>query len=242
MNRINRISSILIHLQSKKIVTAKELAERFNISVRTVYRDIRTLEEAGVPIGNEPSKGYFLVEGFHLPPVMFTLEEVSALISSGKVLSGFGDASLLKNYFGLRKVETTMNNENTFNIYLEQKPEEFQAIAKRLTEIVLSSHEDMTLEIKWGKPTFGLNGDFHHWICAVQILKNKVSLIFHYGGLLDDEKEKFITGTSKFLRKLEYNSLENIDEGEILGFIQCAIEKFSYFKDNWKKIKKNDVK
>ncbi|HAQ9169766.1 TPA: HTH domain-containing protein, partial [Enterococcus faecium] len=53
MNRINRVTSILIQLQSKKIIPAKEIAQRFNISLRTVYRDIRTLEEAGIPIGSE---------------------------------------------------------------------------------------------------------------------------------------------------------------------------------------------
>lgn len=98
MNRIDRVSAILIQLQSKKIVTAKEIAERFNISIRTVYRDIRTLEEAGIPISYESSKGYFLVEGFHLPPVMFTLDEVAALITAGKVLSSSGDLSFLKNF------------------------------------------------------------------------------------------------------------------------------------------------
>ena len=57
MNRINRVTSILIQLQSKKIIPAKEIAQRFNISLRTVYRDIRTLEEAGIPIGAEAEKG-----------------------------------------------------------------------------------------------------------------------------------------------------------------------------------------
>lgn len=53
MNRIERLTAILIHLQSKKNVTAQEIANRFNISKRTVYRDIRALEEAGIPIGSE---------------------------------------------------------------------------------------------------------------------------------------------------------------------------------------------
>lgn len=104
-------------------------------------------------------------------------------------------------------------------------------------EIVLSSHETMASEIKWGKPTFGLNGDFHHWICAVQISKKKVSLIFHYGGLLEDENGKLIAGTSRFLRKLDYKNLESIDEADILGFIKDAIDKYSFFKDNWKELK-----
>lgn len=60
MNRINRVTSILIQLQSKKIIPAKEIAQRFNISLRTVYRDIRTLEEAGIPIDLRPEKDIFL--------------------------------------------------------------------------------------------------------------------------------------------------------------------------------------
>ncbi|MGG5801246.1 helix-turn-helix transcriptional regulator [Streptococcus hyovaginalis] len=95
MNRINRVTSILIQLQSKKIIPAKEIAQRFNISLRTVYRDIRTLEEAGIPIGSEAGKGYFLVEGFLLPPVMFTAAEVGALITAGKFLNCHGDESFI---------------------------------------------------------------------------------------------------------------------------------------------------
>ena len=49
MNRIDRISAILIQLQSHSLVKAQQISERFNISIRTVYRDIRTLEEAGIP-------------------------------------------------------------------------------------------------------------------------------------------------------------------------------------------------
>ena len=72
MNRIDRLTAILIHLQSKKIVTAGELAERFDICKRTVYRDIRALEEAGVPIGSESGVGYFIVDSYHLQQVGFS--------------------------------------------------------------------------------------------------------------------------------------------------------------------------
>jgi predicted DNA-binding transcriptional regulator YafY len=96
LRRIDRITAVLIQLQSKKIVTAKEIAQHFNISLRTVYRDIRTLEEAGIPIGAEAGKGYYLVDGYLLPPVMFTPNEVGALITAAKVMHGFGDQSYLK--------------------------------------------------------------------------------------------------------------------------------------------------
>ena len=59
MNRIDRLTAILVQLQSKKVVTAQEIADRFDISLRTVYRDVRALEEGGVPIGAEAGTGYF---------------------------------------------------------------------------------------------------------------------------------------------------------------------------------------
>ena len=85
MNRIDRLQAILIQLQSKRVVTAQEMADRFEVSLRTIYRDIRALEEGGVPIGAEAGIGYYLSEGYHLPPIMFTREEASALLMSGKI-------------------------------------------------------------------------------------------------------------------------------------------------------------
>jgi len=90
MNRIDRLQAILIHLQSKKIVTAQEIADRFEISIRTVYRDIRALEEAGVPIGAEAGIGYFLAETYHLPPVMLTSGEATALLYGAKFAEQMG--------------------------------------------------------------------------------------------------------------------------------------------------------
>ncbi len=75
MNRIDRIAAILIQLQSHSLVKAQQISERFNISIRTVYRDIRTLEEAGIPIIGNPGIGYSLAEGFKLSPLMFTQKE-----------------------------------------------------------------------------------------------------------------------------------------------------------------------
>jgi predicted DNA-binding transcriptional regulator YafY len=98
VNRIDRISAVLIHLQTKKYVTAKEIAERFSISTRSAYRDLKALEEAGIPLGAEPGKGYFLVEGFHLPPVMFTTREANALLMAGKMVEKLTDDSVNRNF------------------------------------------------------------------------------------------------------------------------------------------------
>lgn len=91
MNRFDRITAILIHLQSKKIVSAQEMADRFDISLRTVYRDVRSLEEAGVPVIGEKGVGYSIMEGYKLPPVMFTEEEVISFLMAERVLENYAD-------------------------------------------------------------------------------------------------------------------------------------------------------
>ena len=98
MNRIDRISAILIQLQSRRVVKAGDIASRFNISLRTVYRDIKTLEEAGVPLIGEAGVGYALVEGYRLPPVMFTKEEATAFITAEKFVEKLTDAAIGDHY------------------------------------------------------------------------------------------------------------------------------------------------
>ncbi|CAL2092531.1 YafY family protein [Tenacibaculum sp. 190524A05c] len=96
--RISRLTAILTQLQAKKIVTATELAAKYNVSVRTIYRDIRTLEASGIPVFTEEGKGYSLMEGYNLPPVMFSEEEANALITAEHLISKNKDKSLVENY------------------------------------------------------------------------------------------------------------------------------------------------
>jgi predicted DNA-binding transcriptional regulator YafY len=113
MKRLDRITSLLIQLQSKKIITAREMADRFEVSNRTIYRDICTLRNAGVPIGEEEGKGYFIVDGFRLPPVAFTQEEANALITVGKLLKYHTEESLLENYNSvLFKIKSILRDED----------------------------------------------------------------------------------------------------------------------------------
>ena len=111
MNRIDRLTAILIQLQTKKIVKAEEIADRFEISLRTVYRDVKALMEAGVPIGSEAGKGYFIVDGYHLPPVMFNQEEASAMLTAGKLVDKMTDDSIRKAYeSALLKIKSVLND------------------------------------------------------------------------------------------------------------------------------------
>ena len=95
--RLSRLTAIITQLQSKRIVTANYLAERHNVSVRTIYRDIRTLEKSGIPIITEEGKGYSIMEGYHLPPVLFTEDEANALITIEQLASKNKDQSLSEN-------------------------------------------------------------------------------------------------------------------------------------------------
>ena len=94
LNRFDRIVAILIQLQSKRIVRAQELADRFAVSLRTIYRDIRTLEASGVPLLSEAGVGYSIMDGYRLPPVTFTREEAGSFVAAEKLMQTFTDQSL----------------------------------------------------------------------------------------------------------------------------------------------------
>lgn len=109
MNRVDRLFTILTFLQSRKYVTAEAISERFEISVRTVYRDVKALGESGIPVAFEPGKGYFIVQGFFLSPVAFTMEEANALLLSESLVAGFADRSIKEHYgTALTKVKTVL--------------------------------------------------------------------------------------------------------------------------------------
>lgn len=113
MNRLERITTILLLLQSRKKMTAQQLANHFETSVRTIYRDVRVLEEAGVPVGAEAGVGYFLSEGYSLPPVAFTKEEAAAMITGEKLLQQFGDVSINKEFASaMHKVRAVLRSSD----------------------------------------------------------------------------------------------------------------------------------
>lgn len=98
MNRFDRTVAILIQLQSRRVVRAQDIADRFGISLRTVYRDIRTLEQAGVPIAGEAGVGYTIVEGYRLPPIMITREEAFAFLTAEKLIEKIADTATQELY------------------------------------------------------------------------------------------------------------------------------------------------
>ena len=109
MNRIDRLFGILTLLQSKKYVTAEKIADKFHISVRTVYRDVKALCEQGIPVSFEQNKGYFIVQGYFLPPVSFSTEEANALVLMESMIEQLSDRSIHKHYTtALTKVKAVL--------------------------------------------------------------------------------------------------------------------------------------
>lgn len=96
--RLSRLTAILTQLQTKRLLTATELADKFSVSIRTIYRDIRALEQAGVPIVAEDGKGYTIMEGYRVPPVMFTEAQANALITAEQLVLKNKDTSFIKDY------------------------------------------------------------------------------------------------------------------------------------------------
>ena len=96
--RLSRLTAILTQLQTKRLVTATALASKFSVSVRTIYRDIRGLEQAGVPIITEEGKGYLLMEGYTIPPLMFTEAQANALIIAEQLVLKNKDTSFIRDY------------------------------------------------------------------------------------------------------------------------------------------------
>jgi len=119
MNRIDRLLGILTFLQSKKYVPAEKIAEKFKISVRTVYRDIKALCEQGIPISFEQHRGYFVVQGYFLPPVSFSSEEANALLLMEGLVNSFADKSIKTHYSNLlNKVKAVLRSSQKEKIEL----------------------------------------------------------------------------------------------------------------------------
>lgn len=130
MNRIDRLHAILTHLQSKRKVTAQQIADRFSISLRTVYRDVKALEESGVPVIGEAGSGYTIMEGYRLPPIMFTQEEAAAILMGSKLAQQMTDVSVQKHFSdALYKIQSVLRTAD--KDYVEQLLSNVEVAASR---------------------------------------------------------------------------------------------------------------
>ncbi len=112
ISRLSRLTAILTQLQTKRLVTATELADKYKISVRTIYRDIKALEASGIPICIVEGKGYSLMEGYRLPPIAFTEAEANALITAEQIVLKNKDTSFIHSYTeALTKIKSVLKGD-----------------------------------------------------------------------------------------------------------------------------------
>ncbi|HYD30268.1 MAG TPA: YafY family protein [Azospirillaceae bacterium] len=109
MRRADRLFQIIQVLRSGRLVTAAELAERLEVSERTVYRDMRDLIGSGVPVDGAAGAGYLLRPGFDLPPLMFTANELEALVLGARLVRAWAGGALAEAATAaLDKIETAV--------------------------------------------------------------------------------------------------------------------------------------
>lgn len=154
MRRADRLFRIVLELRSDRPVTARTLAERLEVSERTIYRDIQDLSISGIPVLGEPGSGYRLLQGYRLPPLMFDENELEALL------------------LGIRMVETWSDPE--MGRAAAQAARKIEAV---LPERLLSGLDNKTLLV----PPFGLSETVGETLLLLRnAARSQHKIVFHY--------------------------------------------------------------
>ena len=96
MRRADRLFQIVQYLRGGRLVRARQLAEWLEVSERTIYRDVADLQTSGVPIEGAAGVGYILRDGYDLPPLMFTRDEIVALLAGARIIRAWGGAAMAR--------------------------------------------------------------------------------------------------------------------------------------------------
>lgn len=157
--RLSRLTAILTILQTKRLLTASALANRFSVSNRTIYRDIKALEQAGVPILTEEGKGYSLMEGYKIPPVMFTESEANALITAEQLILKNKDASFVKEFSeAINKIKSVLrsNTKDKANLLFDRtvfrQNTDYKRTSNYLSTLQLALTNFSLVKIKYHSP------------------------------------------------------------------------------------------
>lgn len=138
IKRISRLTAILTQLQTKNGLTAASLSKKFGVSTRTIYRDIKALEKSGVPILTKEGKGYYLMEGYRMSPIMLTENQANALILAEQLVLRSKDASFVKDYSeAIDKIKSTLsyNTKDKVNL-LDNRTKYDQVINQKQISLI----------------------------------------------------------------------------------------------------------
>jgi predicted DNA-binding transcriptional regulator YafY len=249
MNRIDRLTGIITQLQSKQLTKAAEIAQRFSVSLRTVYRDIKALDEAGIPIIGEAGQGYSLVEGYRLPPVMFTQDEAQAFLIAEKIFEKVTDkgssdhfrSAMLKIKAVLRTAEKDRLEELAPQVevirmrnqlQVGKKSEFLQSIldslsSKNLIEIIYTTFEEERTNSRIIEPV-GVYYSFEQWYLIAWCRLRKDYRNFRIDRIQELKvlTEKYQTNSHPTLKEFldQVRHTENLTQIEI--FVPASAEKY----------------
>lgn len=111
MKRLHRLTAMIVYLQSRNYTSLYQLVDKFEVSERTIYRDLSALTEAGLPLSFEEGRGYFLVDGYNLPPLNFTDDEANSLIIAEQLMRKYADGAVLTTFSNaVEKIRVILNS------------------------------------------------------------------------------------------------------------------------------------
>jgi len=166
MRRADRLFEIIQLLRRMKLARARDLAEKLEVSARTIYRDIRDLMASGVPVEGEAGVGYILRGGYDLPPLMFDKQEIEALVLGVRIVETWADAELA---------------EAAGNVIAKVEAVIPERLRRHIAETVLLAppdHYAVPLTIDPGELRRAVNGRF--------------KVRFHYRDLKDRDSERTV--------------------------------------------------
>lgn len=155
MRRADRLFQIVHYLQGRRLTTATQLASWLQVSERTIYRDVQVLSTSGVPIEGESGVGYRLRKGFHLPPLMFTVEELQALTIGARMIDAWsGDLLGQQARSALAKITAAMpmprqQTIETTRLYAPNFCRDAQQHAQRFDQIHLAINQRLRCQIDY---------------------------------------------------------------------------------------------
>jgi len=163
MRRADRLFQIVQYLRGGRLLTAAQLAERLEVTKRTIYRDVADLIGSGVPIEGEAGVGYVMRAGYDLPPLMFNSDEIVALVAGARMIRAWGGAQMAQAAEeALVKIEAVLPDEararaGAVPIYAFQTEGMSDAVRAKIDEIEAAVERSVRLDLEYadkdGNPT-----------------------------------------------------------------------------------------
>lgn len=118
---------------------------------------------------------------------------------------------------------------NPIDNFLVALAPEARPVAERVIESVVS-HREWAIGMKWRQLTFALAEDFDNWVCAIAANRQRVNLVFHFGALLRGCEQHFEPTESKFVRRIAFESVDDVDDALISDLLDLAVDTLPAFR------------